>query len=67
VSLCHRDRLFSKKHEWLKVDDDKTSDVGTVGISKYAQEALGDVVFVQLPEVGDQESDLTGNSRTPTK
>jgi glycine cleavage system H protein len=29
------------------------SDVGTVGISNYAQEALGDVVFVQLPEVDD--------------
>jgi glycine cleavage system H protein len=32
---------------------DEKSDVGTVGISNYAQEALGDVVFVQLPEVDD--------------
>lgn len=39
---------FSKEHEWVKVDGDE----GTVGISDYAQEALGDVVFVELPEIG---------------
>lgn len=39
---------FSKEHEWVKVDGDE----GTVGISGYAQEALGDVVFVELPEIG---------------
>ncbi|MDE0045677.1 MAG: glycine cleavage system protein GcvH [bacterium] len=41
-------RLYSKEHEWIVVDDD----VGTVGISDYAQEQLGDVVFVELPESG---------------
>ena len=46
------DRLFTPKHEWVVVDA-KTR-VGTVGISSYAQEALGDVVFVQLPEVNDE-------------
>ena len=39
---------FSKEHEWISVDGDE----GTVGISNYAQEALGDVVFVELPEAG---------------
>ena len=37
---------FTKKHEWVKVDGEQ----GTVGISSYAQEALGDIVFAQLPE-----------------
>ena len=45
------DRLFTPKHEWVVVDAETR--VGTVGISSYAQEALGDVVFVQLPEVND--------------
>uniref|UniRef100_A0A2A4K1Z9 Glycine cleavage system H protein n=1 Tax=Heliothis virescens TaxID=7102 RepID=A0A2A4K1Z9_HELVI len=39
-------RKFSDRHEWVLVDND----IGTVGISKYAQESLGDVVFAQLPE-----------------
>lgn len=39
---------FSKDHEWISVD----GDVGTVGITDYAQKALGDVVFVELPQVG---------------
>ncbi len=39
---------YSKDHEWVRVD----GDVGTVGISDYAQEQLGDVVYVELPEVG---------------
>ena len=39
---------YSKDHEWVRVE----GDVGTVGISDYAQEKLGDVVYVELPEVG---------------
>ena len=39
---------FTKDHEWVKV----TGDEGVVGISDYAQHALGDVVFVELPAVG---------------
>ena len=39
---------FTEDHEWIKVD----GDVGTVGISAYAAKALGDVVFVELPDVG---------------
>jgi glycine cleavage system H protein len=39
---------FSKDHEWVKLD----GDTATVGITVYAQEQLGDVVFVDLPAVG---------------
>ena len=39
---------FSKDHEWVKVE----GGVATVGITTYAQEQLGDVVFVELPSVG---------------
>ena len=41
---------FSKDHEYIIVD----GDVGTVGISEHAQSQLGDVVFVELPAVGDK-------------
>jgi glycine cleavage system H protein len=44
------ERKYSKKHEWVVLDS--SNSIGTVGISNYAQEALGDVVFAQLPEVG---------------
>ncbi len=39
---------YSKDHEWLRVEGDR----GTVGITDYAQKQLGDIVFVELPEVG---------------
>lgn len=39
---------FSEEHEWISVE----GDVGTVGITAYAQEQLGDVVFVDVPAVG---------------
>jgi len=39
---------YAKSHEWIRMD----GEVGTVGISDHAQGALGDVVFVELPEVG---------------
>jgi glycine cleavage system H protein len=39
---------FSKDHEWVRLD----GDVATVGITAYAQEHLGDLVFVELPESG---------------
>ena len=41
---------FTKDHEWV----DLTGDVATVGITAYAAEQLGDVVFVEVPEVGRQ-------------
>ena len=44
--------LYSKEHEWVRVDDED----GTVvtGITDYAQDQLGDIVFVDLPEVGEK-------------
>jgi glycine cleavage system H protein len=42
------DIRYSEQHEWILVD----GDIGTIGISDYAQGSLGDVVFVELPEVG---------------
>ncbi|GAB1613660.1 glycine cleavage system protein GcvH [Mammaliicoccus lentus] len=41
---------YSKEHEWVKVDDD----VVTIGITDFAQSELGDIVFVELPEEGDE-------------
>ena len=43
-----QDNRYTKDHEWVKVAGDR----GTVGITDYAQKQLGDVVFVELPEVG---------------
>ena len=43
-------RYFTEDHEWIDVD----GDVGTVGISDYAQSQLGDIVFVDVPEAGKQ-------------
>ena len=39
---------FTKEHEWVRVD----GDVATVGISNHAQEALGDIVFAEVPDAG---------------
>lgn len=44
------DLLYTKQHEWLRI----LGDTGTVGITDYAQNELGDVVFVELPKVGDK-------------
>ena len=43
---------YSSDHEWVRVD----GDTATVGITDYAQDALGDVVYVDLPDVGDAVS-----------
>jgi glycine cleavage system H protein len=40
---------YAESHEWVKVDDD----VAIIGVSDYAQSELGDIVFVEMPEVGD--------------
>ncbi len=42
------DIRFTEDHEWIRIEGDE----GVVGITDYAQEQLGDVVFVELPEVG---------------
>jgi glycine cleavage system H protein len=44
------DYKYTKEHEWISVDGTK----GTVGITDYAQNSLGDIVFVDLPKVGDK-------------
>ncbi|MBV9233686.1 MAG: glycine cleavage system protein GcvH, partial [Candidatus Eremiobacteraeota bacterium] len=43
-----RDLLFSKEHEWVKIEGDHA----TIGVTDYAQNALGDIVYVELPNVG---------------
>ena len=43
---------FTREHEWLRVEDD----VATIGISDHAQEALGDIVFAEVPEAGRKVS-----------
>jgi len=45
--------LYTEDHEWLRLDDDGSV---TVGISDHAQEALGELVFVEVPEAGDSFS-----------
>lgn len=42
------DLRYSEEHEWVSVD----GDIATVGISEFAQQQLGDVVFIELPEIG---------------
>jgi len=46
------DLHYTKDHEWLRVE----GNAGTVGITHFAQEALGDVVYVELPKVGEKFS-----------
>jgi glycine cleavage system H protein len=43
------DYHYTKEHEWIKVE----GTTGTIGITDYAQNSLGDIVFVDLPKVGD--------------
>lgn len=42
------DRLYSSEHEWILMDGDE----GTVGITAFAQDQLGDIVYVEVPDVG---------------
>ena len=42
------EKKFSKKHEWVSIE----GDVATVGITKHATEMLGDIVFIEVPEIG---------------
>ena len=42
------EKKYSKDHEWIELNDD----IATVGITNYAQESLGDIVFIELPEIG---------------
>jgi glycine cleavage system H protein len=51
MSLVPDNLNYTEEHEWLKVQEDGQA---RVGITDYAQDSLSDVVFVELPEVGDQ-------------
>lgn len=46
------DRKYADSHEWVKLD----GDIATIGISDYAQHALGNIVYVDMPEEGDEVS-----------
>ena len=46
--MIPKDLKYTREHEWIKVEGGK----GTIGITHFAQDQLGDVVFVELPEVG---------------
>ncbi len=48
------DLLYTKEHEWVRLD----GDTGTIGITDYAQDQLGDIVYVDLPEAGKQLAQL---------
>ena len=48
MSTVPEDLRYSKEHEWVRVD----GDVATIGITQFAQDQLGDVVFVELPSPG---------------
>ena len=50
MSKVLADRRYADSHEWVKLD----GDIATVGISDYAQHALGNIVYVDMPEVGDE-------------
>ena len=49
MSKILADRMYSKDHEWVMMKDG----VAVVGITDHAQDALGEIVYVELPEVGD--------------
>ncbi|MDX1384484.1 MAG: glycine cleavage system protein GcvH [Thermoanaerobaculia bacterium] len=50
MSKYPTDRLYSNEHEWIRAEDD---DIAVIGITEFAQEELGDVVFVEVPQVGE--------------
>lgn len=50
MSNLPNDLLYTQDHEWLRVHEDGTA---TVGITHYAQESLGDITFVEFPDVGE--------------
>lgn len=49
MSKVLADLKYSKEHEWVKIEGNRA----TIGITDYAQDSLGDIVFLELPEVGD--------------
>ncbi|MGM0575808.1 MAG: glycine cleavage system protein GcvH [Myxococcota bacterium] len=60
------DRVYSKEHEWVLVDPDDDG-VAVVGVSDYAQEKMGDIVMVELPDAGDtfEQDEPLGTVESP--
>jgi len=54
MSVVPDNLKFTKDHEWVLIDDDGNA---RIGITDYAQECLSDVVFVELPQIGDEFSE----------
>ena len=48
--MIPEDLFYSEEHEWVRLDED----IATIGITDFAQDQLGDIVYVELPAVGDQ-------------
>ena len=49
MSELPKELLYTKDHEWIRLQDDG---IAVVGITDYAQESLGDITFIEFPEVG---------------
>ncbi|MEO6470438.1 MAG: glycine cleavage system protein GcvH [Aeromicrobium sp.] len=49
ATVIPEDLYYSEEHEWVRIDDE----IATIGITDYAQDQLGDIVYVDLPAVGD--------------
>lgn len=58
ISLRLAQLKFTNQHEWVKVE----GNVGTIGITDYAQDKLGEVVYLELPEVGAEFEQSSKNS-----
>ena len=52
------DLHYARSHEWVRVD----GDIGTVGITEHAQKELGEIVYLELPEVGHVFDEKTASS-----
>lgn len=50
--LVHDDLLYTESHEWIRVE----GEIATIGITDFAQHELGDIVYVELPEMGSKVS-----------
>lgn len=48
--------LYTKEHEWINIEDDEA----VIGISDYAQGSLGDITFIELPNIGDEVEQFEG-------
>ena len=66
MSTIENDRKYTKEHEWAHVDATDPAIVA-IGVSDYAQAQLGDVVMVELPEIGDEfdEDEIFGAVESP--